>query len=123
MTTVPVLANLFEVGLDSLFDYDSDRRAAKIEERVRHAAQIFWGNPEKCEAELLRLLEEYPGSERIPAKLLNLYESHMHTHRRMEYADRAARIAQRLIAEGKDIFKCVRRKVRFGLPVSDAGSL
>lgn len=104
MALIPVLANFFDVSLDTLFDFDITKKQEKIDDILAEAGRYFWGDLEKAEEIYRRGIEEFPSSDRIKAKLLSLYECHMRSFDRMELADRASEIAYKLIAESSDVF-------------------
>lgn len=104
MTLIPVLANFFDVSLDTLFDFDITKKKERIEEIMTEAGKYFWGNFDKAEELYKKGIEEYPDSDKIKAELLSLYECHMRTYGRTELAERAVAMAGRLIGESADVF-------------------
>ncbi|MBQ8162886.1 MAG: helix-turn-helix domain-containing protein [Clostridia bacterium] len=105
ITAIPILANIFNVSIDTLMGYDKTKTAEKVENIIRKAAQpYFWSDIEKCEKILTDALSEYPDNDMILRELLSLYECHMRTYQRMEYAKKAKSVARKLIAESNDVF-------------------
>ena len=104
MTLIPVIANFFDVSLDTLFDFDITRKQQKIDDILAEAGRYFWGNFEKAEEIYKKGLEDYPDSDRIKERMLSLYECHMRTYGRMELAESAVAMAGRLIGESADVF-------------------
>lgn len=104
VSLIPILAGYFEVSLDVLFDYDASQINQKVEDILEEAGRYFWGNFEKAEAIYLRGIESYPGAFQLKAKLLTLYECHMRNFNKMELADKAINLAEKLISETEDQF-------------------
>lgn len=104
ITMIPVLANFFDVTLDTLFDFDLAKKQKRIEEIINEAGRYFWSDMEKAEEIFKQGIKEYPSSDKIKAELLSLYESHMRSNGRMELADRAIVLAGQIIGESGDIF-------------------
>ncbi len=104
ITMIPVLANFFDVTLDTLFDFDLEKKQKKIEEIMNEAGRYFWSNLEKAEEIFKQGIKDYPSSDKLKAELLSLYECHMRNYGRMELAERAIAMAGQIIGESGDIF-------------------
>ena len=104
MALIPVLANFFDVNLDTLFDFDITKKQEKIDSILAEAGRYFWNDLDKAEEIYRRGIEEFPSSDKIKAELLSLYECHMRSYGRMELTKRAVEIANKLIAESSDVF-------------------
>ncbi len=102
ISLLPAIAAYFRVSMDELFAYDVLEIDRKIEEIQKEASPYFWSDLEKAEAIYLKGIAQYPGSDTLKAKLLDLYECHMRSDGRMELLDRAVAIANRLIRESGD---------------------
>ncbi len=102
---MPVLANLFGVAIDALYDYDATHTDDKITEIIRESKQWFWSAPEKCEAFLTDALKQYPANIRLMTELLRLWEAHL---RQDGYTDalgeKAIRMAETIIGKTDDLF-------------------
>lgn len=104
ITAIPILANIFEVSIDTLMGYDKTKTTQKVKSIIDNASAYFWNDIEKCESILLNALVEYPDNDKLLRELLSLYESHIRTNGRKEYTKNAEAIAHKLIAEAKDTF-------------------
>ena len=106
ITAIPILANIFDVSIDTLMGYDKTKTTKKVEEIIRGAGGYFWNDIEKCEKILGDALVSYPDNDLILRELLSLYECHIRTYQRNEYIEKAISIAHKIIAEASDVF-CV----------------
>lgn len=106
ITAIPILANIFDVSIDTLMGYDKTKTAQKVNDIIRSSKKYFWNNIEKCEAILSDALNDYPNNDLILRELLSLYECHIRTYGKTEFTDKAISIAHKIIAEATDIF-CV----------------
>ena len=106
ITAIPILANIFDVSIDTLMGYDKTKTAQKVNDIITSSKKYFWNNIEKCEAILLNALNDYPNNDLILRELLSLYECHIRTYGKTEYTDKAISVAHKIIAEATDIF-CV----------------
>ncbi|MGN1095532.1 MAG: helix-turn-helix domain-containing protein, partial [Eubacteriales bacterium] len=104
MSMIPMLANFFDVSLDTLFDFDVTKKAKKIEDILEEAGKYFWEDFNKAEEIYKAGISEYPSSDKLKAKLLELYESHMSCYGKTELSSKAVPIAHKIIAESTDIF-------------------
>ena len=107
---IPVLANLFDVSIDTVFGFDIAKREEQIENIRLEAGKYFWGDFKKCEEILKAGIEEYPASDNLKAELLDLYECHTRNGKRPEYVGRGIALAGQMIGEATDIFAMCRAK-------------
>ncbi|MBQ8738277.1 MAG: helix-turn-helix transcriptional regulator [Clostridia bacterium] len=104
IVTIPILANIFDVSIDTLMGYDKTKTAEKIKGIIDSSKRYFWNDIEKCEKILKDALSYYPGNDMILRELLSLYECHIRTYGKMEYMKRAISVANKIIAEATDAF-------------------
>lgn len=107
---IPVLANLFNVSIDTLFGFDIAKREERVEEIRREANNYFWEDFEKCEKILKAGIEEFPASDNLKADLIDLYECHTRDGKRSEYVGKGIALAGQIIGEATDIFALCRAK-------------
>jgi len=62
MTLIPVMARLFKVSLDELFDFNVNDIEKEIEKIRLEYSQYFWSSFEKAEQILMDGLKLYPAS-------------------------------------------------------------
>ena len=73
MTMIPVIAGVFKVSLDELFDFDVKNIDKEIEDIRLEKNKYFWSSFEKAEQILLDGLKLYPASIQLKTELLDLY--------------------------------------------------
>lgn len=108
MPLIPVMAGLFNVSLDELFDFhvsDVDKEIEKI--RLEYG-QYFWDNFEKAEQILIEGSKLYPASMQLKTELVELYAYHV------DYGDeiinKAFELGSQIIHASPDIFCICRTK-------------
>lgn len=104
ITAIPILANIFDVSIDTLMGYDKAKATQKVKDIICTSRQYFWNDIKKCEKMLTDALVSYPDNELLLIELLSLYESHIRTYQRNEYIEKAILIARKIIAEATNIF-------------------
>ncbi len=102
MTLIPVLAEFFEVSLDTLFGYEPEGKKKKLEEIFAQTRKVFWNDFDACENILRTALEEYPSDEQLKHTLLSLYECHMRNFGRTDRLDEGIALARNLIETSED---------------------
>lgn len=108
MTMIPVLAGLFNVSLDELFDFNVKEIDREIERIVANSNKYFWDNFEKAESLLLDGLQQYPAAVRLKTELLNLYA--YHPDRVDDLPARASELYSQIIGASQDVFCTCRSK-------------
>ena len=104
ITAIPILANIFDVTIDTLMGYDKTKISQRVNDIINSAKRYFWNDIEKCESILLGALNDYPNNDLILRELLSLYECHIRTYGKTEYTNKAISVAHKIIAEATDIF-------------------
>ena len=102
MTLIPVLAEFFEVSLDTLFGYEPAGKKKKLEEIFAQTRRLFWNDFDACESVLKNALEDYPSDDELRHTLLNLYECHMRNFGRTDRIDEGIALARNLIETSED---------------------
>lgn len=105
--TLPVLANLFGVGIDILFDYDSTMIEQKVTEIIEKGNRLTW--QEKKPYEAMQLIEnaltQYPHNLRLMEEALDglcfRIGKEGYTD---EFAERAFFLADEILTETTDVF-------------------
>lgn len=105
---LPVLARLFNISLDELFDYDSSNTDKEIEQIILKHKNYFWSNFEKAEQILLDGLKLYPNSIRLKTELFQLYTYNI--DRGGEILTKALELGSQIICLSQDIFCTCRTK-------------
>ena len=108
MTMIPVLAGVFHVSLDELFDFNVREIDREIAQIIMNSKKYFWGNFKKAEKLLLDGLEQYPASVRLKTELLNLYA--YHPDRGDDLPARASELYSQIIGASQDVFCTCRSK-------------
>ena len=108
ITMIPVLAGLFKVSLDELFDFDVNSIDKEIEEIIMEYKKYFWSNFEKAEKILQDGLNQYPASIRLKTELFELYS--YNADRGEEFINNAFELANHIITVSQDIFCTCRTK-------------
>ncbi len=108
MTMIPVLAGLFGVSLDELFDFNVKDVDREIEEIIREHKNYYWSSFEKAEKILLDGLERYPASVRLKTELLQLYANR--SDRGEEMLKRAYELYGQILGASQDVFCTCRSK-------------
>lgn len=108
MTMIPVIASLFKVSLDELFDYDVNDIDKKIEDIIMEYKKYFWSSFEKAEAILLDGLEEYPASVQLKTELFELYA--YNADRGDELINKAFELGGQIVQISQDVFCTCRTK-------------
>ena len=106
ITAIPILANIFDVSIDTLMGYDKTKIGQKVNDIIKSSNAYFWSDIEKCEEILVEGLTDYPNNDLILRELLSLYECHIRTYEKTKYFEKAISIAHKIIAEATDVF-CV----------------
>lgn len=70
VTMIPAIAAFFEVSTDELFDYNRIQMEQKVLQECWNIAEYRYSEPEKAEADLRKLLRQYPGNEIILNNLI-----------------------------------------------------
>ncbi len=99
ITLVPVIANYFEVSLDTLFDFDASRKNEKIKAIINEAGKAFFENTKECIAKIKTALEEYPENEKLLNYLLECYEYDLRANGRRDGIEGMLDISEKLINE------------------------
>ena len=73
---LPVLARLYNISLDELFDYDASNIDKEIAQIIQTHKIYFWNNFKKAEQILLDGLKLYPNSILLKTELFQLYYDH-----------------------------------------------
>ncbi len=103
--TIPVLANIFGVATDVLFDYDATHVDDRVTEVIAAASNYFFSAPDKCEEMLTSALRQYPNNVRLMTELVGLWEHNLRSRGFDEATfDRAVAMAEAVIAASDDIF-------------------
>lgn len=105
MTMIPVLAEYFEVSLDTLFDYDVKELRSAIQKIIDGACKYFFSNTEKYIDIMREALREHPGNEALLTALLDAYEYDLRENKNAEHIDDMIEISQRIITESNDFVR------------------
>lgn len=70
VTMIPAIACFFEVSTDELFDFNRLEIEQKVQQACWDIAEYRYTEPEKAEADLRKLLKQYPGNEVILNNLI-----------------------------------------------------
>ena len=105
---LPVLANLFKVSMDELFDYDTSSTDKEIEQIILQHKNYFWCNFEKAERILLDGLQIYPSSIQLKTELFQLYSYNIDQGE--EILTKALELGSQIICLSQDIFCTCRTK-------------
>lgn len=108
MTMIPVLAALFKVSLDELFDFDVNNVDKEIEEIRLECNKYFFDNFEKAEQILLDGMKIYPASIQLKTELLELYV--YYADRGDEVINKAFELGGQIIHVSQDVFCTCRTK-------------
>lgn len=108
MTMIPVIAGLFRVSLDELFDFDVEDIDKKIEEIRLEKNKYFWSNFEKAEEILLDGLAKYPASVLLKTELFELYAYNV--DRGDDIVNKAFELGGQIIQISQDVFCTCRTK-------------
>lgn len=92
---IPVIANLFEVSTDELFDYNLMEQERKVMDICTAAAEYRFSDPAKSEAMLLDGLKQYPGNDIILNNLL-------YTMQTPERSEEVVTVCKSVLAVTKD---------------------
>jgi len=101
MAMIPALASFFDVSLDTLFEFDPAKKAAREEEIRLEANNYFWGDHQRCAEILRRGIEEIPSSDKLRAELLRVYIQYGSFP---GYTEKAEELAHRIIGTSGDLF-------------------
>jgi len=105
---LPVLANLFKVSMDELFDYDTSSTDKEIEQIILNHKNYFWSNFEKAERILLDGLQIYPSSIQLKTELFQLYSYNIDQGK--EILSKALELGSQIICLSQDVFCTCRTK-------------
>ncbi len=108
MTMIPVLASLFKVSLDELFDFDVKNIDKEVEDIRLEYNKYFWSNFEKAEQILLDGLKLYPASINLKTELFELYTYNV--DRGDELINKAFELGSHIISVSQDVFCTCRTK-------------
>ncbi len=99
ITLVPVIANYFEVSLDTLFDFDASKKNEKIKAIIDEASALFFENTKECIAKIKASLAEYPENENLLSYLLECYEYDLRANGCRDGMENMLDISEKLINE------------------------
>ncbi len=102
ITLIPVIANYFEVSLDTLFNFDPSRKNEKIQAIIKEAHELFFENTKACIEKIKLALVEYPENEKLLSYLLECYEYDLRSNGCRDGIERMLDISQKLINESID---------------------
>ncbi len=102
ITLIPVIANYFEVSLDTLFDFDPSNKNKKIKAIIANANELFFDNTKKCIEKIKLALLEYPENEKLLNYLLECYEYDLRSNGCRDGIENMLDISQKLIDESID---------------------
>lgn len=105
---LPVVARLFRISLDELFDFDTSNIDKEVEQIILKHKNYFWSNFEKAERILLDGLQMYPNSIQLKTELFQLYTYHI--DRGDEILTKALELGSQIICLSQDIFCTCRTK-------------
>jgi len=105
---LPILAEIFDVSIDELFDYDSELMQRKVADIIEDAGQYFLNNPVLCKDILRTGLKRYPNNDKLLTELLALYEYRLNNNERCVSLEEAEKIAEIVITRSND-FLCICR--------------
>jgi len=108
MTMIPVLAGLFKVSLDELFDFNVNDIDKEIEQIRLEYNRYFGSSFEKAEQILLDGLKLYPASLQLKTELFELYTYNV--ERGDEIITKAFELCSQIIHVSQDIFCTCRTK-------------
>ncbi len=108
MTMIPILAALFKVSLDELFDFDLKNIDKEIENIRLEYNKYFWSDFEKAEEILLDGLKRYPASVQLKTELFELYTYYV--NRGEEIINKAFEVGSHIISISQDVFCTCRTK-------------
>ena len=105
MTMIPVIAGYFDISLDTLFDYDTEKTKQKIQKIMDDAWIYFFSDPARYAQTIKDAMKDYPGNEALLTALLNSYEYDLRVSGNTAHLDDMIELAQFLIFESTD-FTC-----------------
>ncbi len=111
ITLIPVIANYFEVSLDTLFDFDPSKKKEKIKAIIAEANELLFDNTKACIEKIKLALVEYPENEKLLDYLLECYEYDLRSHGCRDGIESMLDISQKLINESIDHEIVVRAKI------------
>ncbi len=107
---IPVIANYFEVSLDTLFDFDSTKKKEKIQAIIDESEALLCSDTKASIQKLQAALIEYPENEALLCNLLQCYEFDLRTYGCRDGVENMLAISKKLM-ESKDSEVCVSAKV------------
>ncbi len=99
ITLIPVIANYFEVSLDTLFDFDPSKKNEKIKTIIDEADELFFNNTQQCIDKIKHALVDYPENEKLLNYLLECYEYDLRSNGCRDGIESMLDISQKLITE------------------------
>ncbi len=102
ISLIPVIANYFEVSLDTLFDFDASKKNEKIQAIIDEANELFFENTKECIAKIKTALAEYPENEKLLDYLLKCYEYDLRANGCRDAMESMLDISLKLINESSD---------------------
>lgn len=105
---LPVLAEIFDVSIDELFDYDSELMQKKISDIIEEAGRYFLSDTNTCEDILRTGLKRYPNNDKLLTELLALYEYCLNNNDKSVPPEEAEKIAETILSKSND-YLCICR--------------
>ncbi len=102
ITLIPVIANYFEVSLDTLFDFDPSKKNEKIRAIIDEANELFFEHTKECIEKIKLALVEYPENEKLLNYLLTCYEYDLRSNGCRDGIESMLTISQTLMNESID---------------------
>ncbi len=99
ITLIPVIANYFEVSLDTLFDFDPSKKNEKIKAIIGEADELFFDDTHQCIEKIKLALVDYPENEKLLNYLLECYEHDLRSNGCRDGIESMLDISQKLITE------------------------
>ena len=110
MTMIPVIAGYFDISLDTLFDYDTEKTKQKIQKIMDDAWIYFFSDPTRYAQTMKDAVKDYPGNEALLTALLNSYEYDLRESGNTAHLDDMIELAQILISESTDFTRVCEAK-------------
>jgi len=102
MAMIPIIAGYFDISLDRLFDYDTEKTKHKIQKILDDARIYFFSDPARYAQTMKDAMKNYPGNEALLTALLNSYEYDLRENGNTAHLADMIELAQIIISESAD---------------------